>query len=245
MHQHLVSPARSLCRPALPRFLHPLALAACVAASCLALPALADPLPPPPPAGAMAHAHRDGAVQAKLDRLAARLEIKASQDPAWQGFTRAFRALAAQGGMAHEAAAHEHTDDADAASLARHHAEHAAERARLLAAVADATAKLQQALSPEQQHIFNEAARRYVHGGMAAGTHGGAWAHHDSQESSCEGGTEGHGMGMHQKSWHHESSQEEMHGHMGMGHMDMDHQSMDHAESNEAHDGKTGPDASH
>jgi len=107
-------------------------------------------------------------LQAHLDQLAARLEIKASQEPAWQAFSAAFRDVMSARLAERERAA---AADADAASLARRHAERAADHAQKLAQLADATAKLQQGLSADQRLVLNEVAQhfaqeRFAHGPM-------------------------------------------------------------------------------
>jgi len=84
-------------------------------------------------------------LQAHLDQLAERLEIKASQEATWQGFSAAFRE-AMSAGLADRVRATTASADADAAALARRQAERAEEHAQRLARLADATAKLQQSL---------------------------------------------------------------------------------------------------
>ncbi len=107
-------------------------------------------------------------LQAHLDELAARLEIKASQEPAWQAFSATYRdvvsALVAQ-----RQAAASSTAELDAAGLARRRADWAAENAQKLERLAQATAKLQQALSPEQRLVLNEVARRFAQEHFAHG----------------------------------------------------------------------------
>lgn len=98
------------------------------------------------------HEHMKG----RLGKLAERLEIKASQQAAWEEFARSV-------GMLAERTVKKPNDDADAATIARYHAEKAAEFARKLARIADATAKLQKALTEDQQKIFNQASHRFLH----------------------------------------------------------------------------------
>lgn len=148
-----------------------LGAAAVLASSILLLPVLATraaETPPAPPAAEAAHEHLAKHYRAHLDHLADRLEIKASQEGAWQKFTASFiDTLVPLHG--HDARA-PHDAESDAASLAKHLAERAAEHAQKLSRLADATAALQQVLSPEQRLVFDEAARRF-----ARSLHG----HHD------------------------------------------------------------------
>jgi len=144
-------------------------------------------------------------LQAQLDELAARLQIKASQEPAWQAFSGAYRDLVTAH-LAQREAARAGTADLDAASLARKRADWAAEDAQRLAKLADATGKLQQSLSPDQRLVLNEVARhfaqehfahghRYAHGDESHGRHceghdaHGGWEHH----SGPHGGPMGEG----------------------------------------------------
>jgi hypothetical protein len=110
-------------------------------------------------------AHMQEHVKARLDRLAGRLEIKASQEQAWEGFAQAVENLfghkddkmdAARGGAKH--------DEEDAAALIRHRADRTADKAKKLAAVADAADKLQAVLTDEQRKILNREVRRFAHG---------------------------------------------------------------------------------
>lgn len=134
-------------------------------------------------------------VQARLDELAARLEIKASQEPAWQAFAAALRDLVTAEFAQRAAAASRGNTDLDAASLARRHADWAAERAQKLARLAEATAKLQQTLSADQRLVLNEVARRFAQARwMHAPMHGRAYEPHHPHE---EGIDEGCGPGEH------------------------------------------------
>jgi hypothetical protein len=113
----------------------------------------------------------------RLDRLAARLEIKASQQDAW-GAYRAARA------SIFEARPQRPASDADAATWTRFRADMAQRRAQYLAAMADATAKLQEALEPPQRKVLDEIARQ-------AGPRG---IHHGHRQGLGRGG-ERHGFG--------------------------------------------------
>ncbi|SPJ17357.1 exported hypothetical protein [Burkholderiales bacterium] len=126
-------------------------------------------------------------LQAHLDKLAARLEIKASQEEAWKAFSAAFRnvmvaRVAAPTSMG--------APEADAASLARKQAERAAEHAQQLERLADATAKLQQGLSADQRLVFNDVAHDFARARFARFAMGhGRWEH----GSRCEGADRGRG----------------------------------------------------
>jgi hypothetical protein len=89
------------------------------------------------------------------DGLANRLEIKASQQSAFQAFVKTLEAAA-------EHPAKKPEVKTDAASLARLHADMAAARAQKLAKIADATAKLQEVLSPEQRKTLDQIAARFA-----------------------------------------------------------------------------------
>ncbi len=92
-------------------------------------------------------------MQTRLDRMAERLKITADQQPAWTAYRQTVEGLIGAGPVKPAA-------DADAAAIARLRAQRAAEHAQKLSQLADATAALQQALTPEQQTVLNEMARR-------------------------------------------------------------------------------------
>jgi hypothetical protein len=103
----------------------------------------------------------------RLDKLAARLEIKASQQEAWAQFRKTVESLGR--GRPQRPAR-----DADAATLMRFRADMAQRMAQNLATVADATAQLQQALDPDQRKVLDEVARNLGRrGGHHRGHHGG------------------------------------------------------------------------
>ena len=95
-------------------------------------------------------------IKTRMDRLAQRLEIKASQQPVWEDFAKSVEALA-------DGNAKRPGDDADAAAIARYRADRAAEMAGKMSKIADATAKLQSALSEDQRKILNQTAQRMLH----------------------------------------------------------------------------------
>jgi hypothetical protein len=102
------------------------------------------------------HAERRERMQARmnqrLDRLAARLEIKASQQDAWNAYRSNVQSM-------FQDRRERPAPDADAATLLRFRADMAQRRAQHLATMADATAKLQQALDPNQRKVLDEIAR--------------------------------------------------------------------------------------
>jgi hypothetical protein len=103
----------------------------------------------------------------RLDRLAARLEIKASQQDAWEAYRKARASI-------FEARPQRPARDADAATTTRFRAEMAQRRAQYLATMADATAKLQDALEPQQRKVLDEIARYTGPRGRQGGhRHGG------------------------------------------------------------------------
>jgi hypothetical protein len=94
-------------------------------------------------------------MKVRLDKLAARLEIKASQQAAWEDFAKSVEMLADRNMK-------KPGDDADAATVSRYRAESATEFAKKLTLVADATGKLQAALSEAQRKTLNQTARRFL-----------------------------------------------------------------------------------
>jgi hypothetical protein len=101
---------------------------------------------------AQLRARMQARVSARLDRLAARLEIRASQQDAWTAYRTARESLV---GTAPQRPAR----DADAATVLRFRAEMAQRRAQHLRTMADATAKLQEVLDPNQRKVLDEAVR--------------------------------------------------------------------------------------
>jgi hypothetical protein len=114
-----------------------------------------------------------------IDRMADRLEIKASQQNAWQAYTKVLETA-----MQHPAKPAE--SKSDAASITRMHADMAAARAQKLAQIADATAKFQEVLGPDQRKTFDQMVAHFVnrhmhrfHGGDGAGREGHDGHQHD------------------------------------------------------------------
>ena len=113
-------------------------------------------------------------MQERTAKMASRLEIKASQQAAWGDYVKARESMFANPPV-------RPARDADAATIARARADFAADMARRLAVVSDATAKLQAVLTPEQRKVFDEMARR-------SGRHG-----HRGDRGGDRGGERGHG----------------------------------------------------
>jgi len=99
------------------------------------------------------HARRADRIEARLERLAERLQIQPEQQAAWTAYAQTVRSVF---GEPHARP----PENADAATLLRFRAERAAEHAQKLNRLADATQTLQQALSPEQRETLNEVLRR-------------------------------------------------------------------------------------
>lgn len=130
--------------------------------------------------------HRQQWVRARLDGDANRLELKASQQAVWQDYAKARAALADRMFV-------KPAQDADAGAIAKIRAERAAESARKLAALADATAKLQAVLSPEQRLTLDQIAHdgRHRHGHCGwhrgpEGVHGDGYGHASDQDQNEE-----------------------------------------------------------
>jgi hypothetical protein len=140
------------------------------------------------------HEPMEQKMQEHLDHLAARLEIRASQQEAWNGFAAAVK------GMAPAHPREEPARDLDAAARARLAADHAAEMARKLSTLADATGKLQQVLDGPQKQVLNEVSREFghrMHGHGHGDGEGPMGMHHEMHEHEhCDGdhehGHEGH-----------------------------------------------------
>jgi len=113
-----------------------------------------------------------------LDREAMMLEIKASQEGAWEAYANA---------VVEMMMAFDHRKpipaDADAASIMHQHAEQTAALAQTLAKLADATDKLQAVLNDEQRKGLDRIVRQHSQfHGMHHGEHRhehGHWHHGD------------------------------------------------------------------
>jgi hypothetical protein len=111
---------------------------------------------------------RQAGEKKHLDHEATMLEIKASQQAAWDTYAAAKLDLVASFGAMMKPAT---SDDLDAAAAAHKHADHAAEIAQKLAKLADATDKLQAVLSDDQRKVLNRMAKH--HGFGQQGHHDG------------------------------------------------------------------------
>ena len=112
--------------------------------------------------------HMQMKMKERIAKMASRLEIKASQQAAWGDYVKARESMFANPPV-------RPARDADAATIARARADFAADMARKLAVISDATAKLQAVLAPEQRKVFDEMARRsgrHGHRGERCGEHG-------------------------------------------------------------------------
>ena len=120
-------------------------------------------------------------MKARTAKMASRLEIKASQQAIWEDYVKARESMWTNL-QARPAR------DADAATIARSRADRAADMARKLAVVSDATAKLQAVLAPEQRKVFDEMARRSGHRMHRGGHHGGRGDHRGNGDGHHRGG---------------------------------------------------------
>lgn len=103
--------------------------------------------------------------QARAERDANRLELKASQQAAWADYLKARQALHEGGAMGNTAAAE------DAAAWAHQEADRAMRHAEKLRALAEATSRLQGVLTPEQQKVLTQIVRQHHR-------HHGHWHRH-------------------------------------------------------------------
>ena len=125
--------------------------------------------------------HMQEHMKTRLDKLAQRLEIKASQQAVWEDFAKSVETLADRNGK-------KPGDDADAATISRYRADRATEFAKKLTKIADATAKLQAALTEDQRKILDQTAHRFLrhehgagsaHHGMDRGQNDHGWNQHE------------------------------------------------------------------
>ena len=115
--------------------------------------------------------HREEWMKARLDKAARRLDIQPAQQSAWDAYAHA---LEAPPGKMKKL-----PRDADAATIARHRADMAADHTARLMTIADATANLQAVLTPEQRTTFNHMVRfAQPHGHMAWMMHHRGEPHH-------------------------------------------------------------------
>jgi hypothetical protein len=124
---------------------------------------------PGPHAGRMSEADREQMrvhfqerMNERLDRMGERLAIKPSQQDAWAEFRKTVQTM-------FQGRPERPQRDADAATLMRFRADMASQMASAMASLADATARLQQVLEPEQRKTLDEIARRFGRRGPHAG----------------------------------------------------------------------------
>jgi uncharacterized phage infection (PIP) family protein YhgE len=124
-------------------------------------------------------------IKGRLDKLADRLEIKSSQQAVWEEFAKSVEMLADRN-------VKKPGNDADATAITRYRAERASELANKLSKIADATAKLQSALSDSQRKILDQNARRFLrydrginhtHHGMDHESYRRSWDKHADEAS--------------------------------------------------------------
>jgi len=127
-----------------------------------------------PRAGQMTEADRaqmrermQARMNQRLDRMAKRLEIQPSQEEAWNAYRKVRTSFL--GNLSQRPG-----PDADAATMLRFRAEMTQRRAQHLLTLADATAKLQEALDTNQRKLLDEMTRRGGH----RGHHGAGRDHH-------------------------------------------------------------------
>jgi hypothetical protein len=117
----------------------------------------------------------------RLDRLGARLEIKASQQVAWDSFRKSVESVI-------QDRPQRPARDIDAAALLRVRADMAQRRAQHLTTLAEATANLQQALEPDQRKVLDEVVRNLGPRGRHGRRHGGhRYGRHDTQQGDRHG----------------------------------------------------------
>jgi cell pole-organizing protein PopZ len=109
--------------------------------------------------------HRQQWVKAQLARMAERLEIKASQQGAWEAYAKVI-------GEAANVSIKMPDENADAAAIARAHADFAAQNAKRLSQIADATARLEEALTPDQRKTLDQIVHEFHHHMMHHRFHG-------------------------------------------------------------------------
>jgi hypothetical protein len=112
--------------------------------------------------------HRQEEIKIRVAKIANRLEIRSSQQNAWQAYANALTATM-------DSQFHKQQANMDAASIVRQRADAAAETARKLAQLADATARLQEVLAPDQRKTFDQIVQH-------AGHHRHFGFHHHDQE---------------------------------------------------------------
>ena len=132
--------------------------------------------PPPHDAHKMEHdwaSHRQEWMKKRLEKAAERLGIESSQQEAWQAYANAIESPLGNGDAGKPA-----DRPTDAAGIARLRADFAAAHAARMMNIANATARLQDVLTPEQQKKFNH---------MVAHAHRPASRHAPDERDGHEG----------------------------------------------------------
>jgi len=136
-------------------------LALAVAATLgAAVPAFSQPPGESPGTHDHAARHRQH-MQTRLDQMARQLEIKDGQQAAWTEYTRAVESMLGAKPAPPPA-------EADAATIVRHRAQRMSEHAQKMNQLADATARLQEALDAGQRQKLTQIVRER---GMRGGHH--------------------------------------------------------------------------
>lgn len=125
--------------------------------------------------------HRQQWIQMHLDKAAARLEIKASQQSLWEAYSSAARELMTSFGERKPM-----PQNADAAAMMRQRAERATAVAQNLVKLADATEKLQSVLNEDQRKVLDSMVRMQARF-LGPHHHGGMHAHMDDHEHGEHG----------------------------------------------------------
>lgn len=133
--------------------------------------------------------HKSEFIKMRLQKMEDRLEIKASQQAVWEKYANAVEALA-------EHPAKKQDGKEDAATVSHYRADRAAEFAKKLASVADATDKLQSVLNEDQRKVLNEMVQHRNH----------EWMH---QKDHCEHEHEKDGHGGMDRKMHHDGGHDE------------------------------------
>ena len=112
---------------------------------------------------------REAWAKQHLEKEASMLEIKASQQAAWDEYAAAKLDLMNSFGAMRQG---KHDEVSDAAAIARKHAERLTQLAQKLTTLAQATEKLQNVLGDDQRKVLNRIASHHHHFGHHHGFHG-------------------------------------------------------------------------
>ena len=132
-------------------------VAAVLGSVMIALPAAAfsdtDQMGPAAPQHQAFQQRKQEMIEKRLDGMADRLQITASQQDAWNRYTATVKSIAERRG-------HRPPRDADAAALLRFKADRMAQISRRMDKIAGATADLERVLTPEQKQVLREMVMR-------------------------------------------------------------------------------------